>query len=153
MPPALVESKDDLIEYFVDGSAPVDPKAKRGYSERLIRGELFKKYPFIQCVVHSHAEAVLSYVSSSVPLKPMFHMRGFLGPTVPVWDIAPIYVENYVQDMLVNNEKLGSSLASAFAHIATMSENVEHNVILMRRHGYTTWAKTFQQRCIEQFTP
>lgn len=141
MPPALVENKEDLIEYYVDGSDPVDPKAKKGYSERFIHGELFKRYPDIQCVVHSHAEAVLPYVSSTVPLKPMYHMGGFLGPTVPVWDIAHIYEENYQQDMLVNNEKLGSSLASAFAPTNSKSEGLEHNVVLMKRHGYTTWGK------------
>lgn len=87
MPPALVESETDLIEYHVEGSTPVDPQAKKGYSERYIHGELFKKYPSIQCVVHSHAEAVLPYVSCTVPMKPMVHMAGILGEKVPVWDI------------------------------------------------------------------
>ncbi|KAK4506309.1 hypothetical protein PRZ48_000039 [Zasmidium cellare] len=141
MPPALVQSEDDLIEYYVNGSDPVDKNAKNGYSERFIHGELFNKYPSIQCVVHSHAEAVLPYVSSTVPLKPMFHMGGFLGTTVPVWDIAPVYDEDYQQDMLVNNAKLGNSLASSFAPTTTKSDDLEHNVVLMKRHGYTTWGK------------
>jgi len=79
MPPALVESADDLIEYYVDGSDPVDPDAKKGYSERFIHGEMFKRYPDIQCVVHSHAEVVAPYTISSVPLVSLLHMSGFLG--------------------------------------------------------------------------
>nr|POE71853.1 decarboxylase tropj [Quercus suber] len=140
MPPALVESESDLIEYYVDGSNPVEPAAKKGYSERYIHGELFKRYPSIQCVVHSHAEAVLPYVSSKVPMKPMFHMGGFLGSQIPVWDITAVYDdEHYQQDMLVNNEKLGASLASAFSISGRVS--LDKNVVLMNRHGYTTWGK------------
>ncbi|KAI9691680.1 MAG: hypothetical protein M1822_007752 [Bathelium mastoideum] len=140
MPPALVESGDDLIEYYVDGSAPVDPNAKKGYSERFIHGELFKRYPDVQSVVHSHAEAVLPYATSTVPLLPMYHMGGFLGTKVPVWDIVPLYDDDYQQDMLVNNEKLGASLAASFSS-STSSAAPEKNVVLMKRHGYTTFGK------------
>lgn len=137
MPPALVESADDLVEYYVQGSTSVDPKAQKGYSERFIHGEIYKRYPDVQCVVHSHAEAVLPYVTSTVPLVPMFHMGGFLGGNVPVWDIAPLYQDDYQQDMLVNNEELGCSLASKFAS-APSSTSPERNVVLMKSHGYTT---------------
>ena len=140
MPPALVEDSDDLIEYYVDGSAPVDPEAKKGYSERFIHGEIFKRYPDIQCVVHSHAETVLPYAIGTVPLLPVYHMGGFLGKTVPVWDIVPLYEENYRQDMLVNNERLGASLASSFSS-SPNSPVPEKNVVLMKRHGYTTHGK------------
>ena len=140
MPPALVENADDLIEYYVDGSAPVDPNAKKGYSERFIHGEVFKRYPDVQCVVHSHAEAVLPYVTSTVPLLPMYHMGGFLGTEVPVWDIAPLYEDSYQQDMLVNNERLGASLAAKFSSSSTGTAP-EKNVVLMKRHGYTTHGK------------
>lgn len=77
--PALVSSMEDLIEYRVDDSSPVSPNAKKGYSERFIHGEMYKMYPEVNCVVHSHAEAVLPYVTSGVPLMPVFHMAGFLG--------------------------------------------------------------------------
>lgn len=42
--PALVESSDDLIEYHVSDSSPVNPNAKKGYIERHIHGEIFKRY-------------------------------------------------------------------------------------------------------------
>jgi ribulose-5-phosphate 4-epimerase/fuculose-1-phosphate aldolase len=77
--PALVTNSDDLIEYWVKDSSTVDPNAKKGYAERFIHGEIFRMFPDVNCVVHSHAEAVLPYVTSGVPLLPVFHMAGFLG--------------------------------------------------------------------------
>ena len=79
MAPALVTYPDDLIEYRVEDSSPVNPGAKKGYSERFIHGEMYRRFPGVNCVVHSHSEAVLPYVASGVPLKPVFHMAGFLG--------------------------------------------------------------------------
>ena len=79
MAPGVVSSPADLIEYYVEDGATVDPKAKKGYSERFIHGEILKRFPDVKCVVHSHAEAVLNYVTSGVPLMPFFHMAGFLG--------------------------------------------------------------------------
>jgi ribulose-5-phosphate 4-epimerase/fuculose-1-phosphate aldolase len=145
MPPALVESEADLIEYYVDGSGTVDPDAAKGYSERYIHGEIFKKYPGVNCVVHSHAESVIPYDSSSIPLEPMYHMAGFMGGPVPVWNIVPAYEEGHQQDMLVNNEHLGASLASAFS--PSGSSEAEHTVVLMERHGYSTWGKDIPTAC------
>lgn len=138
MPPALVESPADLIEYYVDGSDPVDPNAKKGYSERFIHGEIFKRYPGVGSVVHSHAESVLPYAVTTAPLLPVYHMSGFLGGPVPLWDISPLYSESYQQDMLVNNEMLGSSLAEKFSE-GGKETLPDRTVVLMKRHGYTTW--------------
>lgn len=77
--PALVKSRDDLIEYHVSDGSPVSPSAKKGYQERFIHGEIYKRYPEINCVVHSHAEQVLPYTMNGVSLRPAFHMAGFLG--------------------------------------------------------------------------
>lgn len=139
MAPALVSSSSDLIEYWVKGSEPVDPRAKKGYSERFIHGELFKMYPGVKCVVHSHAEDVLPYVTGGVPLLPVFHMAGFLGTEVPVFDIEKLYGEGERQDLLVRNERLGEGLASEFTSESERGEVPEHNVVLMRRHGFTTF--------------
>lgn len=148
MPPALVETEKDLIEYYVDGSSTVDPNAARGYSERFIHGELFKRFPEIQCVVHSHAEAVIPYATgSAVPLRPMYHMAGFMGKKVPVWDIAGLYDgQNDRKDMLVNSERKGAGLAAAFSEYESPSTTTKHegpaqNVVLMKCHGYTTHGK------------
>jgi ribulose-5-phosphate 4-epimerase/fuculose-1-phosphate aldolase len=79
MAPALVASPSDLILYHVSDSSTVDPNAKKGYSERFIHGELYKRFPSVNCVIHSHAEDVLPYVVSGVPMRAVYHMAGFLG--------------------------------------------------------------------------
>lgn len=49
--PALVSTADDLIVYNVDGSTPVEPNAGKGYSERFIHGEMYKRWPGVNCAV------------------------------------------------------------------------------------------------------
>jgi ribulose-5-phosphate 4-epimerase/fuculose-1-phosphate aldolase len=77
--PALVSSPSNLIQYYVSDSSPVDPKSKKGYQERFIHSEIYKRFPHINSVVHSHSEAVLPYTMNGVPMKPAFHIAGFLG--------------------------------------------------------------------------
>ncbi|KAL5328810.1 hypothetical protein ACEPPN_002318 [Leptodophora sp. 'Broadleaf-Isolate-01'] len=83
--PALVSSQSDLIPYYVSNasaatnSVSVDPSSKKGYQERFIHSEIYKRFPHINSVVHSHSDAVLPYTMSGVPMKPTFHIAGFLG--------------------------------------------------------------------------
>jgi hypothetical protein len=55
MPPALVSSPDDLVEYHVESAEPVEKNAKPGYLERHIHSEIYKRFPGVNSVVHSHA--------------------------------------------------------------------------------------------------
>jgi ribulose-5-phosphate 4-epimerase/fuculose-1-phosphate aldolase len=77
--PAIVSTPEDLIEYHIADGTPVDPHAKKGYSERFIHGEIFKRFQGVKCVIHSHSEAVIPFMVAGVPLRPAFHMAGFLG--------------------------------------------------------------------------
>ncbi|KAH8700819.1 class II aldolase and Adducin N-terminal domain-containing protein [Talaromyces proteolyticus] len=143
--PALVESPDDLIEYYIHDSSPVNPDSKKGYQERFIHGEVFKRYPEINCVVHSHAEQVLPYTMNGVALRPAFHMAGFLGQHVPIYDITKFYQDGDQQDMLVNTVKFGSELANLFTEtnnsLSPNNKSPDHTVVLMKRHGFTTLGK------------
>lgn len=53
--------------------------APKGFAERFIHSEIYKKYHGVQSVVHAHAEAVLPFSISSIPLRPVFHMAGVMG--------------------------------------------------------------------------
>jgi ribulose-5-phosphate 4-epimerase/fuculose-1-phosphate aldolase len=156
----------------VSDSVPVDPAnpSHPGYSERFIHGGIFDRFPNVNCVIHSHAEDVLPYVvSPHVPLKPVYHMAGFLGKQVPVWDIQPMYntlgTERARRDCLVNNTDLGASLADKFvtasrkseaealgstekdgahSHVQSSDQDPGHTVVLMRRHGFTTQAESIK---------
>jgi ribulose-5-phosphate 4-epimerase/fuculose-1-phosphate aldolase len=80
MAPALVRSSADFVQYRVEDSSSIsNANVPKGFIERYIHSEIYKMYPDIQCVIHSHAEEVLPYATSGVPLQPMYHMAGFLG--------------------------------------------------------------------------
>ena len=63
-PPAIVSSRSDLIEYWVENAEPVDPKAAPGYAERCIHSEVLKRYPEVNSVIHSHSNAVVPFTIS-----------------------------------------------------------------------------------------
>lgn len=79
MPPALVGFTEDLVEYHVESAEAVEKDAKPGYIERYIHSEIYRRFPNINSVVHSHADDVLPYCVSGVPLKNTIHTAGFLG--------------------------------------------------------------------------
>jgi len=79
--PALVSLASDLIEYRVIDASPVNLSAKKGYQERFIHSEIYKLFPEVNSVVHSHSQAVLPYTMNTVAMQPAFHIAGFLGTT------------------------------------------------------------------------
>ncbi|KAK5048376.1 hypothetical protein LTR84_006046 [Exophiala bonariae] len=142
--PGTISSPNDLIEYYIEDARPVDPSAPTGFIERCIHSECYKRYPEVQSVIHSHSEAVVPYSISGVPLRACFHMAGFLGTNVPIWDIADAQQPEDISDLLVRNQHLGSSLAASFSGIASGSISPEHVVALMRGHGFTVLAGSIQ---------
>ena len=76
-------------------------------------------------------------------------MSGFLGTTVPVFDVAPLYdqigtpIEK--RDMLINNIPLGKGLADKFAAGNEGGGELKHSVVLMRRHGFTCQADSIEK--------
>jgi ribulose-5-phosphate 4-epimerase/fuculose-1-phosphate aldolase len=77
--PGTISSPMDLVEYNVSDASPVDPSSPNGYSERCIHSEIYKRFPEVHSVIHSHSEAVVPYSISGVSLRPCYHMAGFLG--------------------------------------------------------------------------
>lgn len=61
MAPALIRSHEDLVQYHVSDGSPVEANPPRGYVERYIHSEIYKKYPSINSVVHSHSKAIIPY--------------------------------------------------------------------------------------------
>ncbi|KAF2264362.1 hypothetical protein CC78DRAFT_560350 [Lojkania enalia] len=165
--PALISSPDDLIEYNVEDASAVEKDAKPGYIERYIHSEIYKRFPAINSVVHSHCRDILPYCVSGVPLKSTIHMAGFLGNNVPVWDIAQHYPSGSKHDLLVRNTTLGASLSAAFKPTTSTgfiyskvrsalptqiagtppdpSRDPDYAVILMQGHGFTTAARSIEE--------
>ena len=123
MAPSLVQA-EDILEYDLE-SSPIDAAGRRSYLERFIHGEIYRARPDVMAVVHNHSAAVIPFTVSSAPLRPVFHMGGFLRD-VKKYDIRT--VSGRMTDMLIRDHDLGHSLAMALG---------SSPVALMRGHGVT----------------
>src|SRR5258707_5009599 len=85
MAPGLVTAAD-MMEFDLAGE-PIDPRGRTSYLERFIHSEIYKAYPAVQAIVHSHSPAVIPFGVVATPLRPIFHMGSFLGLGVPVFEI------------------------------------------------------------------
>jgi len=122
--PELV-TRDDVMTYDF-ASVAQDGDTRTPYLERFIHGEIYARRPDVQSVVHSHSAPVVPFAASSVPLRPIYHMSGFLHAGAPVFEMREKFG---MTDMLIRNNAQGAALA----------EKLERgNVVLMRGHGYCT---------------
>jgi ribulose-5-phosphate 4-epimerase/fuculose-1-phosphate aldolase len=121
MAPGLVTA-NDVMEFDLSGE-PVDAQGRPTYAERFIHSEIYRRRPDVKAIVHSHSPAVIPFGVTSVPLKPIFHMSGFLGTGVPIFEIREIAGDT---DMLIRNPTLGAALALRLDN---------RSAALMRGHG------------------
>jgi ribulose-5-phosphate 4-epimerase/fuculose-1-phosphate aldolase len=122
MAPALVTAAD-IMEFGLDSEA-LDARGRTPYLERFIHGEIYRTRPEVQAVVHSHSPAVIPFGVVEVALRPVFHLAGFLGAGVPVFEIRE--AGGPATDMLVRDPALGAALARTLG---------DAPVALMRGHG------------------
>ena len=152
-PPALVASAQDLSEYYISDASPVNAadqgRTLSGFDERFIHQSILKRYPSQTSVIHSHARSVIPFGISDVAFEPTYHMTGFMGDTVPVFDVAKYYLPNDTQNMLINNQRLGAFLADAFstpAHNVTKNNTQpDYTLVLQRGHGFAAVATSIEQ--------
>jgi len=116
-------TRDDLMLFDL-ASAPQDGDKRTPYLERFIHGEIYAQRPDVGSVVHSHAASVVPFAASTVELKPIYHMSGFLHTGAPVFEIREKFG---MTDMLIRNRAQGAALAEVIGTGA---------VVLMRGHGY-----------------
>jgi ribulose-5-phosphate 4-epimerase/fuculose-1-phosphate aldolase len=119
--PALTTS-DDIIEYDLDCKA-IDDRGRASFIERFIHCETYKVRAEVKSVIHTHSPGVVPFAASQVPLRPMYHVAGFLAAGVPVFEIRK---HAGITNMLIANAALGKALAETLA---------DKNVVLMRGHG------------------
>ncbi|WP_293882128.1 class II aldolase/adducin family protein [Sphingomonas sp.] len=120
--PALVTA-EDIIEFDAAGT-PIDAGERRPYVERFIHAGIYETRPDIASVVHDHSVEIIPFGLSTVPLRPVSHVGGFIGAQVPVWDIADKFSAD--SNLLVVNIEMGRDLASRLGIGQT---------VLMRGHG------------------
>ncbi|KAF2648656.1 hypothetical protein K491DRAFT_612366 [Lophiostoma macrostomum CBS 122681] len=147
MAPAIVSGPEDIGEYLVADGSPVNGTVG-GYAERYIHSEVLKKFPDVNSVVHSHSEDVLPYTildADEVQVESTYHMTGFIGDSVPNFDIESVYNASDPRDMLVNTPYLGSELAKLFEVNGTQPTSPLHTVVLQRGHGFVTVGASVEQ--------
>ena len=121
--PELVTAAD-IIEFEVESSNPVDARGRPVFLERFIHGAIYKVRPDVDAVVHSHSPSVIPFsIVSSVPMRSVYHMSGFLHAGVPIYEIRN---EAGMSDMLIRSVELGGTLAGVLG---------AKSVALMRGHG------------------
>jgi len=127
--PALIEAHD-IVEHTLDGQA-AKPEKRPLYLECFIHAAIYEARPDINSVVHAHAEDTLPFgIAAATKLKPVIHSGSFIGPNVPVWDIA----DNFgATNVLVTNMAQGRDLAKCLG---------KNSVALMRGHGFASAARS-----------
>ncbi|MBN9552806.1 MAG: class II aldolase/adducin family protein [Alphaproteobacteria bacterium] len=125
---------EDIVEFTLDGDA-IDAGGRKVYLERFIHGEIYRRRPDVQAIVHSHSHAIVPLsVVGGMRLKALFHMAGFVGQGAPVFEIRETGGE--ATDLLISSSRLGSALAEKFD---------ASDIVLMRGHGSTVVGGSLQQ--------
>jgi HCOMODA/2-hydroxy-3-carboxy-muconic semialdehyde decarboxylase len=115
-------SADDIMEFDLDCEA-VDPRGRKGFIERYLHGEIFRRRPDVMAVAHSHSASVIAFGLSGTPMQAMYHNAAFLAAGVPVFDIREKFGKT---DIVVSTREKGAALAETLA---------DKPVALLRAHG------------------
>ena len=120
--PELV-TLDDIMELDSDGE-PVDSNdSMKPFLERFIHAAIYAARPDVNAVVHHHAKELVAVGISETNLRPVMHMAGAMGSTVPTWDIRDRFGDT---NLLVTNMEQGQDLANCLD---------SNSAALMRGHG------------------
>ena len=129
--PSMVRRRD-IVCYDLAGDA-VSDTSERPYLERFIHAEIYRARPDVVAVVHSHSPSVIPFAITHNPLRPVFHMSGFLGSGSAHFEIRDAGGDT---DMLIRSSYLGEALARSLAR---------HSCVLMRGHGSTVVGASLEQ--------
>jgi ribulose-5-phosphate 4-epimerase/fuculose-1-phosphate aldolase len=129
--PELVEHAD-ILEFDLDGNA-VGADRRQPYFERFIHGAIYEARPDVHAVVHSHADEVLPFSITSMPLRPVILTASAIGAHIPVWDIRDHFGDT---NLLVANMAQGRDLASCLG---------DDRVVLMRGHGFAAAGRSLPE--------
>lgn len=119
--PAQVTA-DDIMTFDSAGEVVGDDDRKP-YLERFIHAAIYAARCDVHAIVHNHAHDLIPFGVTGTPIRPLIHVAGAIGATVPIWDIADRFGDT---NLLVTNIAQARDLAR------TLGGNV---AALMRGHG------------------
>jgi ribulose-5-phosphate 4-epimerase/fuculose-1-phosphate aldolase len=128
--PALVTA-DDIMEFSLDGE-PCDARGRRGFLERFLHGEIYRKRTDVMAIAHGHAASTIPFGLVTTPMRAMFHNAAFLATGVPVFDIRR---EFGATDIVIDSRDKGAALAAVIA---------DKPVALLRAHGFVAVGPNLQ---------
>lgn len=140
-PPSLINSNAGYLEWNISNGAYIGSKSVSlsPSSEIWIHQAIYKRYPSVNSVVHSHSRAVLPFADTNIPLVPQFNLEAVLGTQVPVFDIADYYAPNESHNFLVNLPHLGAALANTFSTREKQRDQGERPTRLSSRVTKGAW--------------
>lgn len=115
----------DIVELDYD-CVPVNGDKRKLYSERWIHAEIYRARPDVHSVVHTHAPTVVLMGTINETLLPIYHMGGFIGTGLPIFDIRKSFG---MTNMLINDAAKGKALAQTLG---------DKPAAFMRGHGGIT---------------
>jgi len=113
---------NDIVELDLD-CVPANGEKVRLYSERWIHAEIYRARPDVKSIVHTHAPTVVLMGGVNETLLPVYHMGGFIGTGLPVFDIRKTFG---MTNMLINDATKGKALAQTLG---------DKPAAFMRGHG------------------
>ncbi|KAJ7626067.1 arad-like aldolase/epimerase [Roridomyces roridus] len=155
--PAQATSQS-IVTYEVDNatavqltfnSSVVGSAVPTGFAERFIHSEIFKRFPDVLGVVHSHTQEILPFANQAdVPLVSEIHTSPAVGSQgAPIFDArnlpASVLPESQLHDLLIRNEALGDALAKTFTN--------DSQVVLMRGHGMSIRGPSLRDAVFNSF--
>lgn len=130
-----VVTRDDIMEFDLDGTLVSDDH-RRPYAERFIHGAIYMSRPDVNSVSHHHADSVIPFSLTGIPLRAVYHMGAVAGAEIPVWDSQSEFGDT---NMLVDTLEMGKSLARALD---------DNTVVLLRGHGAVCAAAGLRAICM-----
>ena len=129
--PAIVTA-GDILRFDLDGNVQ-DGDTRPPYLERFIHGEIYRARADVRAIVHNHSPSVIPFGATRKPLRPIYHMSGFIGAASAFFEIREAGGNT---DMLVRDRPLGAALAHSLG---------AKSVVLMRGHGCTVVGDSVEQ--------
>jgi ribulose-5-phosphate 4-epimerase/fuculose-1-phosphate aldolase len=136
MPPALV-GVEDVLEFDVASSQPLDPRGRRVNGERYLHGEIYKARPDVNAIVHSHSQAVIPFSLTGVALRPVIVQAGFMPLRIPNFEIRDVRDDG--RGMQITDMARGAALAKTLAN---------GPLALMRGHGNVVVGSSIKQATV-----
>ncbi|KAJ7082841.1 arad-like aldolase/epimerase [Mycena belliarum] len=138
-------------------SSVTGPAIPTSFAERFIHSEIFKRFPDVLGVVHSHTQEILPFANqASVPLVAQMHTASTpkdpKSPSTgsegaPIFDARnlpkSVIPASALHDLLIRNEALGDALARTFSN--------DSQLVLMRGHGMAVRAASMREAVFSSF--